>query len=78
MTAAPLKHVPWMIAVLALTGLSSYPRSHDRGPIEAMPSLAARGRLLISAIRGHMTAAPLKPIAQCEHKKTRPPLSAVT
>ena len=39
---------------------ASYPRSHDRGPIEAN-LLPVDGLAVDPAIRGHMTAAPLKP-----------------
>ena len=40
--------------------LTNYPRSHDRGPIEANRFEASRVCGRNDAIRGHMTAAPLK------------------
>ncbi len=56
MTAAPLKHAGAMNFDAAF---GDFPRSHDRGPIEAMfgkdfPCSDP------TAFRGHMTAAPLK------------------
>ena len=39
----------------------AYPRSHDRGPIEAITYRVATEKNGSRPIRGHMTAAPLKP-----------------
>ena len=56
MTAAPLKPGP---SLFRYRSPNNYPRSHDRGPIEA-GLLRCIPHPKNIPIRGHMTAAPLK------------------
>ena len=55
MTAAPLKRLdPRNL------GQDNSPRSHDRGPIEALPTNSPSLSIGIGRLRGRRTAAPLK------------------